>query len=205
MWNMEQAQQIHSDLANAIHVVHNQISRLQALDRKFYEMDIDFRNKIAHNIKLGNNAKAKVLAIELANIHKVQKTTQNMNISLEVVVLRYSTINEFAAIMDTINPTLEMIKDIQKDISKVVPTASSMIEEMVRTSSDVMNNCNVNEEFGKIVNPMNEDAVNILNQVEEFVEEEAKSRLPEIPVTVTASSSTEKTSAVEEKRVMIET
>jgi len=201
---MEQAQEIHSDLANAIHVVHNQISRLQALDRKFYEMDIDFRNQIAQNIKLGNNAKAKVLAIELANIHKVQNTTQNMNISLEVVVLRYSTINEFAAIMDTINPTLEMIKDIQKDISKVVPTASSLISEMVKTSSDVINNCNVNEEFGKIVNPMNEDAVNILNQVEEFVEEEAKSRLPEIPVTVTASSSTEKTS-VEEKRVMIET
>jgi division protein CdvB (Snf7/Vps24/ESCRT-III family) len=201
---MEQAQEIHSDLANAIHVVHNQISRLQALDRKFYEMDIDFRNQIAQNIKLGNNAKAKVLAIELANIHKVQKTTQNMNISLEVVVLRYSTINEFAAIMDTINPTLEMIKDIHKDISKVVPTASSLIAEMVKTSSDVINNCNVNEEFGKIVNPMNEDAVNILNQVEEFVEEEAKSRLPEIPVTVTASSSTEKTS-VEEKRVMIET
>ena len=201
---MEQAQEIHSDLANAIHVVHNQISRLQALDRKFYEMDIDFRNQIAKNIKLGNNAKAKVLAIELANIHKVQNTTQNMNISLEVVVLRYSTINEFAAIMDTINPTLEMIKDIHKDISKVVPTASSLIAEMVKTSSDVINNCNVNEEFGKIINPMNEDAVNILNQVEEFVEEEAKSRLPEIPVTVTASSSTEKTS-VEEKRVMIET
>lgn len=202
---MEQAQEIHSDLANAIHVVHNQISRLQALDRKFYEMDTDFRNQIAHNIKLGNNAKAKVLAIELANIHKVQKTTQNMNISLEVVVLRYSTINEFAAIMDTINPTLEMIKEIQKDISKVVPTASRLIEDMVKTSSDVINNCNVTEEFGKIVNPMNEDAVNILNQVEDFVEEEAKSRLPEIPVSVTAGPSTAKTSSVEEKRVMIET
>ena len=86
---MEQPQEIHNDLSNAIDVVHNQITRLQTLDRKFYEMDVDFRNQIAQNIKLGNNAKAKVLAIELANIHKVQKTTQNMNISLEVVVLRY--------------------------------------------------------------------------------------------------------------------
>ena len=169
-------------------------------------MDVDFRNQIAQNIKLGNNAKAKVLAIELANIHKVQKTTQNMNISLEVVVLRYSTINEFATIMDTINPTIEMIKEIQKDISKVVPTASRLIDDMVKTSSEVLNNYNVHEEFGKITNPMNEDAVKILNQVEEFVEEEAKSRLPEIPVTVTARSSAEKTSSVEEERkVMIET
>ena len=203
---MEQPQEIHNDLSNAIDVVHNQITRLQTLDRKFYEMDVDFRNQIAQNIKLGNNAKAKVLAIELANIHKVQKTTQNMNISLEVVVLRYSTINEFATIMDTINPTIEMIKDIQKDISKVVPTASRLIDDMVKTSSEVLNNYNVHEEFGKITNPMNEDAVKILNQVEEFVEEEAKSRLPEIPVTVTARSSAEKTSSVEEERkVMIET
>lgn len=203
---MEQPQEIHNDLSNAIDVVHNQITRLQTLDRKFYEMDVDFRNQIAQNIKLGNNAKAKVLAIELANIHKVQKTTQNMNISLEVVVLRYSTINEFATIMDTINPTIEMIKEIQKDISKVVPTASRLIDDMVKTSSEVLNNYNVHEEFGKITNPMNEDAVKILNQVEEFVEEEAKSRLPEIPVTVTARSSAEKTSSVEEERkVMIET
>jgi division protein CdvB (Snf7/Vps24/ESCRT-III family) len=203
---MEQPQEIHNDLSNAIDVVHNQITRLQTLDRKFYEMDVDFRNQIAQNIKLGNNAKAKVLAIELANIHKVQKTTQNMNISLEVVVLRYSTINEFATIMDTINPTIEMIKEIQKDISKVVPTASRLIDDMVKTSSEVLNNYNVREEFGKITNPMNEDAVKILNQVEEFVEEEAKSRLPEIPVTVTARSSAEKTSSVEEERkVMIET
>jgi division protein CdvB (Snf7/Vps24/ESCRT-III family) len=203
---MEQPQEIHNDLSNAIDVVHNQITRLQTLDRKFYEMDVDFRNQIAQNIKLGNNAKAKVLAIELANIHKVQKTTQNMNISLEVVVLRYSTINEFATIMDTINPTIEMIKEIQKDISKVVPTASRLIDDMVKTSSEVLNNYNVHEEFGKITNPMNEDAVKILNQVEEFVEEEAKSRLPEIPVTVTTRSSAEKTSSVEEERkVMIET
>ena len=203
---MEQPQEIHNDLSNAIDVVHNQITRLQTLDRKFYEMDVDFRNQIAQNIKLGNNAKAKVLAIELANIHKVQKTTQNMNISLEVVVLRYGTINEFATIMDTINPTIEMIKEIQKDISKVVPTASRLIDDMVKTSSEVLNNYNVHEEFGKITNPMNEDAVKILNQVEEFVEEEAKSRLPEIPVTVTARSSAEKTSSVEEERkVMIET
>ena len=203
---MEQPQEIHNDLSNAIDVVHNQITRLQTLDRKFYEMDVDFRNQIAQNIKLGNNAKAKVLAIELANIHKVQKTTQNMNISLEVVVLRYGTINEFATIMDTINPTIEMIKEIQKDISKVVPTASRLIDDMVKTSSEVLNNYNVHEEFGKITNPMNEDAVKILNQVEEFVEEEAKSRLPEIPVTVTAGSSAEKTSSVEEERkVMIET
>jgi hypothetical protein len=48
--------------------------------------------------------------------------------------------------------------------------------------------------------------VKILNQVEEFVEEEAKSRLPEIPVTVTTRSSAEKTSSAEEERkVMIET
>ncbi|MGC2427574.1 MAG: hypothetical protein WA421_11100, partial [Nitrososphaeraceae archaeon] len=150
---MEQPQEIHNDLSNAIDVVHNQITRLQTLDRKFFEMDVDFRNQIAQNIKLGNNAKAKVLAIELANIHKVQKTTQNMNISLEVVVLRYSTINEFATIMDTINPTIEMIKEIQKDISKVVPTASRLIDDMVKTSSEVLNNYNVHEEFGKITNP----------------------------------------------------
>ena len=89
------------------------------LDKKFAAMDKDFRYKIAQSIKSGNNSRAKALANELSNIRRVRNTTQNVSLALEVVVIRLVTINEFAMVMETINPTIELIKDIQRDISTV--------------------------------------------------------------------------------------
>ena len=100
----QQQQQFKSDIVNASLVLNNQLTRLRMLDKKFTAMNTDLRNQIAANIKSGNNDRAKAIANELANIRHVQRTTQNMSLALEVVVIRFSTINEFAIILETINP-----------------------------------------------------------------------------------------------------
>lgn len=181
---MDKHKQFMSDILTASTVVHNQLIRLNMLDKKFTLMDKDLRYKIAANIKVGNNATARALAIELSNIHRVQRTTQNMSLALEVVVIRFSTINEFALVLDTINPTIDMIKDIQSDISRTVPTASHLLSEMTSMTSDILHNTDIKSEVGKISNSMDADALSILNEVEGILEDEAKSRLPEVPATI---------------------
>jgi division protein CdvB (Snf7/Vps24/ESCRT-III family) len=183
---MDKHQQFMSDILTASTVVHNQLIRLNMLDKKFTLMDKDLRHKIAANIKVGNNATARALAVELSNIHRVQRTTQNMSLALEVIVIRFSTINEFALVLDTINPTIDMIKDIQSDISRTVPTASHLLSQMTSMTSDVLHNSNITSEMGKISNSnsIDADALSILNEVEGILEHEAKSRLPEVPATL---------------------
>jgi division protein CdvB (Snf7/Vps24/ESCRT-III family) len=181
---MGKHQQFMSDILTASTVVHNQLTRLNMLDKKFTIMDKDLRYKIAANIKAGNNARARALAIELSNIHRIQRTTQNMSLTLEVVVIRFSTINEFAMVLDTINPTIDMIKEIQSDISRSVPAASNLLSEMTSVTSDVLHNSNIKSEAGKISTSMDADALSILNEVEGILEDEAKSRLPEVPTTI---------------------
>lgn len=181
---MDKHKQFMSDILTASTVVHNQLIRLNMLDKKFTLMDKDLRYKIAANIKVGNNATARSLAIELSNIHRVQRTTQNMSLALEVIVIRFSTINEFALVLDTINPTIDMIKDIQSDISRTVPTASHLLSEMTSMTSDILHNTDIKSEVGKISNSMDADALSILNEVEGILEDEAKSRLPEVPSTI---------------------
>ena len=181
---MDKHKQFMSDILTASTVVHNQLIRLNMLNKKFTLMDKDLRYKIAANIKVGNNAAARALAIELSNIHRVQRTTQNMSLALEVIVIRFSTINEFALVLDTINPTIDMIKDIQSDISRTVPTASHLLSEMTSMTSDVLHTSDIKSEVGKISNSMDADALSILNEVEGILEDEAKSRLPEVPSTI---------------------
>jgi division protein CdvB (Snf7/Vps24/ESCRT-III family) len=204
----QQQQQFKSDIVNASLVLNNQLARLRMLDKKFTAMNKDLRNQIATNIKSGNNDRAKAIANELANIRHVQRTTQNMSLALEVVVIRFSTINEFAIILETINPTIEMIKDIQKDISKAVPTANEVFSEMTSMTSDVLINSNIKSEASKvpISTPVDTEALSILNEVEGILENEAKVKLPEVPNSIHAVKIKQETDehVIEDNRIMVE-
>jgi len=204
----QQQQQFKSDIVNASLVLNNQLTRLRMLDKKFTAMNTDLRNQIAANIKSGNNDRAKAIANELANIRHVQRTTQNMSLALEVVVIRFSTINEFAIILETINPTIEMIKGIQKEISKAVPTANEVLSEMTSMTSDVLINSNIKSEAGKvpISIPVDTEALSILNEVEGILENEAKAKLPEVPNSIHAIKIKQETDehVKDDNRIMVE-
>jgi division protein CdvB (Snf7/Vps24/ESCRT-III family) len=199
---MQHHTQFQNDLSNAAQVISNQITKLNKLSKKFGMMDTDFRKQIVQNIKMGNNVRARALANELVNIHRIQHTTKNMVMSLEVVALRSTIIGEFAVIMDTINPTIDLIKDIEKDISMVIPTAHEVLNDVTNASSEVLN-YNVNPDL-KITMPIDEDALKILSEVELSVEEETRQKLPDIPATINVTKNrNEYESLLEENEVMI--
>ncbi len=199
---MQHNTQLQNDLSGAAQVISSQITKLNKLSKKFDIMDTHFRKQIVQNIKVGNNVRAKVLANELVNIHRIQHTTKNMVMSLEVVALRSTIIGEFAIIMDTINPTIDLIKDIERDISMVIPTAHEVLNEVTNASSEILN-YNVNPEL-KISMPIDEEALKILGEVEESVEEETRQKIPDIPATINVMKNrNELESLLEENEVMI--
>lgn len=178
---MEKYPQLKSKLDNASTVVNNQLAKLRMLDNRFTTLDIDLRNKVIVNIKNGDNLRAKALANELANIRKIKNTTQKLLLSLEVIVIRFSTISEFAEILDTINPMIETIKEVKDDIRNTVPMATNIISEMSTLTSDVLIQSNTNLNFDPISVPVNSDAIEILNEVQNIMEEETKLKIPDIP------------------------
>ena len=178
---MEKYPQLKSKLDNANTVVNNQLAKLRMLDNRFTTLDNDLHNKVIVNIKNGDNLRAKALANELANIRKIKNTTQKLLLSLEVIVIRFSTISEFAEVLDTINPMIETIKEVKDDIRNTVPMATNIISEMSTLTSDVLIQSNTNLNFDPISVPVNSDAIEILNEVQNIMEEETKLKLPDIP------------------------
>jgi division protein CdvB (Snf7/Vps24/ESCRT-III family) len=186
---MEKSGQFYYDVNNAISVINAQISHLKSIDTKFSTMDTSFSSKIAQNIKLGNNARANVIANELSAMRRLRKNTQNVSLALEVVAIRFSTITEFSMMMDTINPTVEMLMDIQKDLSKAVPSATEVISQVHTLSSDVLINSSINTDVGKIGAVVDQDALSILSDVQNSLEDEAKEKLPEVPESIISKRS----------------
>lgn len=179
----DKRQQFVSQITNATGVVYNQLTRLKMLDRKFASTEAYYLEQITSNIKSGNNARAKILAMELTNVRRLRRTTQHTGLALEAVVIRFSTINEFALILDTIDPTIDMIKGIQSELSKAIPAAGLALSEVSTVTSDVLINANIKAE-ARISTPVDADALSILNEIEGVLEDEAKAKLPEVPTTI---------------------
>jgi division protein CdvB (Snf7/Vps24/ESCRT-III family) len=181
---MEKYPQVKTKLSNASTVINNQLAKLRMLNNRFNNLDNELRNKVIINIKNGDNLRAKALANELVNIRKIKHTTQKLLMSLEVIVIRFSTISEFAEILDTINPMIETVKEVKNDITRTVPAATSIISEMTTLSSEILIQSNVNVNGNNISIPVNSDALEILNEVHTIMEEETRSKIPAIPINV---------------------
>jgi division protein CdvB (Snf7/Vps24/ESCRT-III family) len=202
---MQKHQQFKSDLYNANNIIQNQLCQLRMLDKKFSTMDGELRFQVSNNIRIGNNTRAKAIANELANVRRVQRTMQNMSLALEVIILRFATISQFATIMETIYPTIDIIKGIQKDISNVIPNANTTLVEMNSLTSEILAESNIKLDACKIQTPVDKDALSILNEIEGSLEEETKMKLPDIPTTVSINLRDKVAKQiVEEKRIMIE-
>lgn len=200
----DKRQQFMSQITNATGVVYNQLMRLKMLDKKFAKTEAYYLEQIASNIKLGNNTRAKILATELANVRRLRRTTQHTGLALEAVVIRFSTINEFAAILDTIEPTVEVIKGIQSDLSRAMPAAGQALSEVSTVTSDLLINANIKAD-ARISTPVDQDALSILNEIEGVLENEAKAKLPEVPINVTSHEvkQQQEQAPVEEQGVLI--
>jgi division protein CdvB (Snf7/Vps24/ESCRT-III family) len=197
----DKRQQFVSQITTATGVVYNQLTRLKMLDKKFGSMELYYLEQITSNIKSGNNARAKILATELSNVRRLRRTTQHTGIALEAIVIRFSTIHEFAMILDTIDPTVEMIKGIHTELSKAIPAASAALSEVSTVTTDVLLNANIKAD-ARISTPVDADALSILNEIEDVLEDEAKAKLPEVPAGIPAQEKQE--APAEETRVMVE-
>ena len=195
----DKRQQFVSQITNATGVVYNQLTRLKMLDRKFGTTEAYYLEQITSNIRSGNNARAKILAMELTNVRRLRRTTQHTGLALEAVVIRFSTINEFALILDTIDPTIDMIKGIQSELSKAIPAASEVFSEVSSVTTDVLVNANIKAD-ARISTPMDADALSILNEIEVVLEDEAKAKLPEVPTGIPAQQEKQE----EEAGVLVE-
>jgi len=208
---MEQHRQRFSgEITNASAVVNTQLSKLTLLERKFSNMDDKFSIEISNLMKNGNNARAKALANELVNIRRIKNITRNMNLTLEMLVIRFSTLKDFGMIMDTIEPTVAMIKNIQLDISAVVPAANGVLSEMSEISSEVLNeNTKIDGNYAIPTN-VDSDALDILTEIESVMEQDAKTKLPEIPTElnepiIQSTDNIKMRSLLKESQVLVET
>ncbi|MGD1835693.1 MAG: hypothetical protein ACPKQO_08210 [Nitrososphaeraceae archaeon] len=186
---MSKCHQLDSQIASANIVINKQLTKLKALDKKFSLLDNKLTNKIAVNIRKGDNNRANVLSMELSNVRKIKSTNKKLSIMLELILIRFSTISEFTQVLNTINPMIDMIKDVKDDIVNTGPNAINVISDLFDVTEKITNNTNINIDNCSIHVNTNNDAAEILNEVQSLIEKETKNKLPEVPSNISSHDS----------------
>src|SRR5919198_539495 len=162
-----------------------------------------------HQLKDDTVNASLVVNNQLTKLRMLDKkfTAMDKNLRYQIAANIKSGNNDRAMILETINPTIEIIKGIQKDISTAVPNANEVLSEMTAMTSDLLINSNIRSEIDKVAlpSPVDKDALSVLNEVEGILEDETKAKLPQVPAAIYETKMNKDTEEhVIDNRIMIE-
>lgn len=136
------------------------ISKIDYMHKKLQEKDAKIFKRIVEAQQRHDRTAGKVLANELVELRKNKKLLDNLNLSLNQIQLRLSTMNELGDAMVTIGPVIALMRSIGPAIGKFIPQAGAEFEMMsellgVMTSEsfggDFELNSSANEETDSIL------------------------------------------------------
>ncbi len=148
--------------------------RLIARDRELFEACVSAEQELDRD-------RATIYANEIAQLRKMSRTILRSQISLEKVILRLETIKDFGDVMNVLAPATKIVKQIQVDLSGIVPEVShnlGVIDEMLES---------VIVEAGSFTGAMttvtvaDREARKILEEAAEIAAQRMSKQFPELP------------------------
>ena len=163
-----------------------QVSKLDNISSKLQEKDRLIFNRVVHSLQNHDSHYAKLLSGELSQVRKMNKMVDSAKLALEQIELRLHTVTEFGDVAATLGPAMAAMKGIQGGLSTMMPQADQSFGQI----SDLLGN--IMSESGQLTataaaapeitnTGLNEEAMKILEEASSMIEENTKSKFPDLP------------------------
>jgi division protein CdvB (Snf7/Vps24/ESCRT-III family) len=176
---MQRQEPFRLDIENASTTLQTELLKLVPVQIKLASVEKQLQDQIVIDVFRGEKAHANMLANELVVVRRVSKLVSDLKLVYETLILRIGTIKDYNELLNAINPAVLTLKEVQKDLVKVIPTAKEIFAKM----SDVFSNTLVTLHVVNEPNPhkATDDALEILEEASRVVEEELKQKFPTLP------------------------
>jgi division protein CdvB (Snf7/Vps24/ESCRT-III family) len=171
-------------LENANKRVQIQIRKLGRAANHFSERDKSLFAKTVKAYSEHETLRAKVYANELSEIRKTKKHISDTKLALEQISLRLGTVSDFGDIVGMLSPTVSVLQNIRKGISKTLPDAGKELGQIGDLLNGIIMESNQSTKMDIAFESPNDTAQSILNEASEFAEQNIKQQLPETPVEI---------------------
>ena len=163
-----------------------QLSKLEKISAKLREKDNVIFKRVVHSLQNHDSHYAKILSNELSQVRKMTRMVDSAKIAFEQIQLRLNTMTELGDVVVTLSPAMSVIKGIQGGLASMMPQADQSFGQI----SDLLGN--IMSESGQLTataaaapeitnTGLNEEAMKILEEASTMIEENTKSKFPDLP------------------------
>jgi division protein CdvB (Snf7/Vps24/ESCRT-III family) len=171
-------------LENANKLLQIQIRKFERAANHFSERDKSLFAKTVKAYSEHDTLRAKVYANELSEIRKTKKQINDTKLALEQISLRLGTVSEFGDVVGMLSPTVSVLQNIGKGISRTMPDAGKELGQIGELLNGIIMESNQSTGIDLDFDTPNDAARSILNEASEFAEQNIKQQLPETPVDI---------------------
>ena len=169
----------------------SQITKLDGIYEKLHKKDVELFQIIKKAVQDHDNETARSFAIELHEIRKVKRIVDDSRLSMKQIHLRLSTISEVGDIVVSLSPCMSLIKGINTSLGGIIPAANDSIQDLSDTLGEILSSSSMtgDENIMNIMNDKTLDTIpgdnpetrKILDQASDFIQEQLKTTIPEVP------------------------
>jgi len=176
---MQRQKQFSLDMEKASTTLQTELLKLVPIQIKLASVEKQMQEQIVVDVFRGDKMHANMIANELVVIRRVSKLVSDLKIVYETLILRINTIKDYNELLNAINPAVVSLKEVQKDLANVMPTARETFARMSDMFSSTLVTLNVVNEPKP--NKVTDDALEILEEASRVVEKELKRKFPTLP------------------------
>lgn len=157
-----------------------QTSSLDNAVKRFEMRDAAIFQRVIKALADRDEARANVLATELAEIRKVEKMLAHASLAMQSVSMRLNTVSEVGDLVTVLNPAKNLLNSIRTEMCSVLPEASQELGNIGNLLSDIVTTTNQSTDTPVNTVMASADALQILEEAEVAAESKLQAQLPEV-------------------------
>src|SRR5579885_1931085 len=157
-------------VTNSIVLLNNVIRQIDTKEAALDEKDKRIFDEIVRAKQKGQNARASMLANELSQLRRTRKSIVGSKIVIEAIIQRLETAKEAGDFAANLAPAIAIVSSLKNHLASTMPEALRNLNESVQLTG-----------YTPDIQLAGEEAERIIYEAQLAVENEAKTKFPEVP------------------------
>ncbi len=170
-----------------------QTRTLDGAVQRFQSRDQEVFNRVVRAFSERDEARANILATELAEIRKIEKMLSHASLAMQSVSMRLNTVSEMGDLVAVLSPAKSVINSVRTGMCDILPEASSELGNIGNLLNDIVGSTCQTADIPMNTTRMDPEAEAILKEAEMVTERKLKEQFPEAG----ADNSTERLASLE--------
>jgi len=167
-------------IALVIQRIDVQTRTLDAAVQRFQNRDADIFSRVVKAFSQRDEARANILATELAEIRKIEKMLTHASLAMQSVSMRLNTVSEMGDLVAVLSPAKNVINSVRSGMCDILPEASNELGNIGNLLNEIVGSTCQTADIPVNNVRMDPETEAILKEAEIATERKLKQQLPEV-------------------------